>query len=269
MNIHDLIAGIVTGLAGGLTAGLLGVSPGGGLVVFSVLLLGAGQHVAQGISLVAQVPPTSLTGIRRYWKGGNRTPLRWIVLLTFGFVAGGAAGALAANHVAEPALRWTYVAYLVALDAMLILRGGRDTKEHEADGAAREISWPALLIVGLLAGLSSGFLGIGGGLATVVGLSAVLGVPQHQAQKPCDVADPDDNPVGLDLLERGRARVMAGAGRRDRRPARRHRSRRPRRQPHRPRDATDRDDLLRVADGGLYDVQGAVVELERSSLRRP
>ncbi|WP_338829426.1 sulfite exporter TauE/SafE family protein [Bradyrhizobium sp. 27S5] len=182
MNIHDLIAGIVTGLAGGLTAGLLGVSPGGGLVVFSVLLLGAGQHVAQGISLVAQVPPTSLTGIRRYWQSGNRTPLRWIVLLTFGFVAGGGAGALAANHVAEPALRWTYVAYLVALDAMLILRGGRDKPEHDGDDATRDISWPALLIVGLLAGLSSGFLGIGGGLATVVGLSAVLGVPQHQAQ---------------------------------------------------------------------------------------
>jgi uncharacterized membrane protein YfcA len=33
-----------------------------------------------------------------------------------------------------------------------------------------------------LPGLSSGFLGIGGGLATVVGLSAVLGVPQRQAQ---------------------------------------------------------------------------------------
>ncbi|QIG96884.1 sulfite exporter TauE/SafE family protein [Bradyrhizobium sp. 6(2017)] len=181
MNIHDLIAGIVTGLAGGLTAGLLGVSPGGGLVVFSVLLLGAGQHVAQGISLVAQVPPTSLTGIRRYWQSGNRTPLRWIALLTVGFVGGGAAGALAANHVAEPALRWTYVAYLVALDAMLILRGGRDKPEHDGH-ATRDLSWPALLIVGLLAGLSSGFLGIGGGLATVVGLSAVFGVPQHQAQ---------------------------------------------------------------------------------------
>ena len=180
--IHDLVAGIITGLAGGLTAGLLGVSPGGGLVVFSVLLLGAGQHVAQGISLVAQVPPTSLTGIRRYWQTGNRTPLRWIILLTIGFVAGGAAGALTANHVSEPALRWTYVAYLVALDAMLILRGGGAKKESDGDGALRDLPWVALLAVGLVAGLSSGFLGIGGGLATVVGLSAVLGVPQHQAQ---------------------------------------------------------------------------------------
>jgi len=182
MNLHELLAGIITGLAGGLTAGLLGVSPGGGLVVFSVLLLSAGQHVAQGISLVAQVPPTSLAGIRRYWQTGNRTPLRWIILLTIGFVAGGAAGALGANNVSDSVLRWTYAAYLVALDAMLILRGGRDKTELEKERPMRDLHWAALLTVGLVAGLSSGFLGIGGGLATVVGLSAVLGVPQHQAQ---------------------------------------------------------------------------------------
>jgi uncharacterized protein len=147
-----------------------------------VLLLGAGQHMAQGISLVAQVPPTGLTGIRRYWQTGNRTPLRWIVLLTIGFVAGGAAGALVANAVSDAMLRWSYVAYLVALDAMLILRGGRDKTEDDEDRALRYLPWAKLLAVGLVAGLSSGFLGIGGGLATVVGLSAVLGVPQHQAQ---------------------------------------------------------------------------------------
>ena len=47
---------------------------GGGLVVFSVMLLGAEQHVAQGLSLVAQIPPTSAAGIRRYWERGNRSP---------------------------------------------------------------------------------------------------------------------------------------------------------------------------------------------------
>jgi hypothetical protein len=84
--------------------------------------------------------------------------------------------------VSDSILRWTYVAYLVALDAMLILRGGRDKTEPVKERPTRELHWTALLAVGLLAGVSSGFLGIGGGLATVVGLSAVLGVPQHQAQ---------------------------------------------------------------------------------------
>ncbi len=180
--LHEFLAGTCVGLAGGLTSGLLGVSPGGGLVVFSVLLLGAEQHVAQGISLVAQIPPTSLSGIKRYWEKGSRSPLRWLVLLAIGFVVGGAAGALAANFVSSPILQWAYVVYLVALDTMLVLRGGRAKAEHEGTKAGRDLHSAALLTVGLFAGLSSGFLGIGGGLATVVGLSAVLGVSQYQAQ---------------------------------------------------------------------------------------
>jgi len=180
--IFDLIAGGIVGLVSGLTAGLLGVSPGGGLVVLSVLLLGVEQHVAQGISLIAQVPPTSLGGIRRYRDKGNRSPLRWIVLLGVGFVAGGLAGAYAAVGVSDKALQWTYVAYLAALDVMLVLRGNRSKSGSGDDTENKQVGTAALLIIGLAGGLASGFLGIGGGLAITVGLSAVLGVPQHQAQ---------------------------------------------------------------------------------------
>jgi uncharacterized protein len=181
MNIYDLLGGIGAGLAGGITSGLLGVSPGGGLVVFSVLLLGAEQHVAQGISLVAQIPPTSMAGIKRYWEAGSRSPLRWLVFLTIGFVAGGIAGAYGASHASSTVLQWTYVAYLLGLDAMLVVRGARRAEQDEVV-AAKDLHWIGLLTVGSFAGLSSGFLGIGGGLATVVGLSAALGVPQRQGQ---------------------------------------------------------------------------------------
>jgi len=177
-----LLAGIGVGLAGGFTSGLLGVSPGGGLVVFSVLLLDAEQHTAQGISLVAQIPPTSLAAIRRYWEKGSRSPLRWLVILAIGFVAGGVAGAYAASLVSSKVLQWTYVAYLVLLDVMLILRRERKGTDEPEVGASPHLPWAALAAIGLAAGLSSGFMGIGGGLATVVGLSAVMGVPQHQAQ---------------------------------------------------------------------------------------
>ncbi|HTO63682.1 MAG TPA: sulfite exporter TauE/SafE family protein [Bradyrhizobium sp.] len=182
MDVQGLLAGIGTGLAGGFTSGLLGVSPGGGLVVFSVLLLGAEQHVAQGISLVAQIPPTSLAGIRRYREKAGRPPLRWLVVLATGFVAGGVIGAYAASFASRSALQWTYVAYLALLDVMLLLRR-EHKKADEAQGPiAHDLHWAALSIVGLVAGWSSGFMGIGGGLATVVGLNALLRVPQHQAQ---------------------------------------------------------------------------------------
>jgi uncharacterized membrane protein YfcA len=182
MDLPGFLLGTGVGLAGGLTSGLLGVSPGGGLVVFSVLLLGAEQHVAQGISLVAQIPPTSLSGIKRYWASGNRSPLRWLVLLAIGFVVGGVIGALAAAQASRSVLQWTYVAYLAALDAMLILRGRRDPLAAGAEGGPVDVAWAALLAVGTFAGFSSGFMGIGGGLATTVGLSVWLRVPQHQAQ---------------------------------------------------------------------------------------
>ncbi|HMK71369.1 MAG TPA: sulfite exporter TauE/SafE family protein [Xanthobacteraceae bacterium] len=181
MQLHDLVSGIGVGLIGGFTSGLLGVSPGGALVVFSVFLLGAEQHVAQGISLAAQVPPTSASGIKRYLAKGSRSPLRWLVLLTIGFVGGGIVGAYAASFVSRLLLQWTYVGYLVGLDAMLIARGARTVADQDQP-ATKHLHWAALLTIGLFAGLSSGFIGIGGGLATVVGLHVVLGVPQRQAQ---------------------------------------------------------------------------------------
>src|SRR3569833_795061 len=99
--IHDLLAGIGVGLIGGLTSGFMGTSPGGGLVICSVLLLGAEQHVAQGTSLITQVPPTGLAGVRRYWQSGNRSPLLWIVWIGIGFLFGGAGGGYAATTISD------------------------------------------------------------------------------------------------------------------------------------------------------------------------
>lgn len=179
--IHDILAGLGVGLVGGLTSGFMGTSPGGGLVIFSVLLLGAEQHVAQGTSLITQVPPTGLAGVLRYWQSGNRSPLRWIVWIGLGFLIGGAGGGYAATAVPDSVLQWTYVVYLVTLIALLVLR--RDRKDGGSEAGDRdELPWLPLLLIGMLAGFSSGFMGIGGGLAITVGLAAGLRVPQHQAQ---------------------------------------------------------------------------------------
>jgi uncharacterized membrane protein YfcA len=180
MLFSTLFAGACVGVVGGATAGLLGVSPGGGLVIFSVLLLGVEQHVAQGVSLIAQIFPTSLSGIRRYRQNGVSVPLRWGALLAIGFVAGGVAGALAAGQASAAFLQWTYVFYLTALDALIISRGRKRPEEASSVGDA-QIHWAALIGVGAIAGLSAGFIGIGGGLAVTVGLAA-LKTPQRQAQ---------------------------------------------------------------------------------------
>lgn len=178
---YELLAGIGVGLAGGVTSGLLGVSPGGGLVIFAVLLLDAEQHVAQGTSLIAQVPPTGLAGVRRYWRSGNRSSLPWLIFIGAGFLVGGVCGSYAAVAVSDLFLQWAYVVYLSALGAALVLRSERkDVPDQEV--APASLHWLPLLLVGTLAGFSSGFMGIGGGLAITVGLTAGLRVPQHQAQ---------------------------------------------------------------------------------------
>ncbi len=182
LSVYDLIAGAAVGLVGGFTSGLLGVSPGGGLVVASNLLLGAEQHVAQSISLFAQIPPTGLSGIKRYWEKGNRAPVDWLILIAVGFLFGSIAGALAADAVSDAFLRWTYVLYLIALGALLVARRAGANTDPPSENFDGQIHWAALLGVGLIAGFSSGFLGIGGGLAITVGLSAGLNVPQRQAQ---------------------------------------------------------------------------------------
>jgi len=178
----ELLSGAGVGLAGGLSSGLLGISPGGGLVIFSVLLLGADQHVAQGTSLVAQVPPTGLAGIRRYWTNGNRAPARWIAWLAAGFLIGAIAGSFAAAGVSAAVLQWSYVVYLSALNLMLVLRSDRADAHRTQSDAPPALRWETLTLIGSAAGFSSGFLGIGGGLAITVGLVAMMKVPQHQAQ---------------------------------------------------------------------------------------
>ncbi|MGX4772356.1 sulfite exporter TauE/SafE family protein [Bradyrhizobium guangdongense] len=179
--IPEVLAGACVGLVSGLTSGFMGTSPGGGLVIFSVLLLGAEQHVAQGTSLITQVPPTGLAGVRRYWQSGNRSPLPWIIWIGIGFLLGGAGGGYAAAAVSDAVLQWTYVGYLLALIALLILRRDRKDTTTGADDR-QQLPWLPLLLIGILAGFSSGFMGIGGGLAITVGLTAGLRVPQHQAQ---------------------------------------------------------------------------------------
>jgi uncharacterized membrane protein YfcA len=178
----ELVSGAGVGLASGLSSGLLGISPGGGLVIISVLLLGADQHVAQGTSLVAQVPPTGLAGIRRYWTNGNRAPARWIAWLAAGFLIGAIVGSFAAAGVSAAVLQWSYVVYLSALNLMLILRSERGDANRAPSDAPPALRRHALILIGSAAGVSSGFMGIGGGLAITVGLVAVMKVPQHQAQ---------------------------------------------------------------------------------------
>jgi uncharacterized membrane protein YfcA len=156
------------------------VSSGGFLVALVVLMLGLPQHVAQGISLVAQVPPTSLSGVMQYRRSGHLVSVRWVVLLSAGFIVGAVSGALAASHIADIVLRWAFVGYLALLGLLSLTRLKKSRDKAERPPVALSVA--TLFGVGVVSGLSSGLLGIGGGLAITAILAAGLKVPQHVSQ---------------------------------------------------------------------------------------
>jgi uncharacterized protein len=183
MIFNDVLGGLLAGGVGGIASGFLGITSGGILVPLLVLMLGKDQHVAQGISLVAQVVPTSLSGVRNYRQSGHTISMRWLVWLAIGFALGGCAGALLAIHVSDRALQWTFVGYLIVLLTIVILRPPRRQAEDTL-GASEDLPlpWAALATIGAIAGWSSGFLGIGGGLAITALMTGLLKVSQHRSQ---------------------------------------------------------------------------------------
>ncbi len=180
--IQQGTAGLVVGVLAGFVSGLLGVSPGGILVPVTILLTGCEQHVAQAVSLVCQVAPTSLSAIRRYRQNELLTNPRWVLLLLVGFLVGEVAGSLGSSYVSSQALQWIYVGYLVLLEILLVHRARRRGDPNLNVRQSADVPGLGMSAVGLVAGFSSGFMGIGGGLAIVVGLTGILRIRQHQAQ---------------------------------------------------------------------------------------
>jgi uncharacterized protein len=178
----EVLKGLFAGAIAGLASGFLGVSPGGILVAVISLLLPYGQHVVQGISLLAQAPPTGLSGVKAYSKNGRRVALGEILIVAMGFILGGPVGAAFARQRTDNELRWIYVGYLVLLAALAAFKrpaAGEATSNRQP---LERLSMIALFLIGVIAGASSGLLGIGGGVAITALCILVLHKDQHQAQ---------------------------------------------------------------------------------------
>jgi uncharacterized protein len=158
------------------------VSPGGFLVPVISLLLPLSQHVIQGISLVVQAPPTGLSGLSIYWNRGHQVALRPVLFISLGFVVGGPLGAVLAKMCCARELQWLFVGYLLLLAVLAMLKRSKAEKSTLQNEGQPQGSFVALIAIGIIAGLSSGLLGIGGGLAITALTVALLHVEQHQAQ---------------------------------------------------------------------------------------
>jgi len=156
------------GLIAGFLAGFFGI--GGGSVIVPVLVvLGFSQRSAAATSLLS-ILPTAVSGVIAYISGDE---IDYIVaaLLACGVIIGAQIGTRLLAVLPESLLRWFFAAFILVISALqFILVPSRGT-EITID----LLSGVGLIVLGVLTGILSGLLGIGGGFFVITGLTFLFG----------------------------------------------------------------------------------------------
>lgn len=120
-----VISFLTLGLGVGVVVGLMGVGGGIVLVPALVLLTGMSQHLAQGTSLLLQLPPIGIGALMIYWRKGN-VDLRAGVVCAAGFLAGGYFGSyIAIQKFSSQDLRGMFGAFLMAASLLLFRQASK------------------------------------------------------------------------------------------------------------------------------------------------
>ncbi len=170
---------ILLALAIGLLLGLLG---GGGSILTVPMLVyqvGLAPKAAIASSLVV-VGVTSLTAMLNHARSGR---VCWKIGLAFG--AAGMLGAYAGGRVAAfipGGVLLILFAAIMWATAWAMLRGNRRHAEHSAASRCplHLSAWP-ILFDGLLVGLATGLVGVGGGFMIAPALNLLGGLSMHAA----------------------------------------------------------------------------------------
>ena len=176
-----LAIGLLTGLAGGL----LGVGGGFVMVPAMVYLLKTPQREANGTSL-AVIVPVAIVGATILGQG-HQVDLQVGIVLALGAVGGAVLGARLTRRVSDIGLRRAFG--IVAVVAGVVMIGDSVVRAlvgdvHIAGGLHPSgfSLWLMALVVGAIAGVLSGLLGIGGGAIMVPAMTLLMGMSQHLAQ---------------------------------------------------------------------------------------
>ncbi|MET0713625.1 MAG: sulfite exporter TauE/SafE family protein [Mycetocola sp.] len=160
---------VLIGLAAGFLSGLFGV--GGGILIVPALMLlvSFDPRVAAGTSLAAIVP-MSIVGVLSYAAGGY---VDWAAaaLLAAGAIVGAQIGSHLLSRLPRRALRWGFIAFLlVVIVSLFLVIPSRDASIEFTAGSVI-----GLIALGLVTGVLSGLLGIGGGAVVVPMLIVLFG----------------------------------------------------------------------------------------------
>ncbi len=174
---RDITISLLIGLAAGLMSGLMGV--GGGIVMIPLMtaFLGLTQHKAHGTSL-AVIVFTAIAGALTYGFSGH-TDLVIALELIAGSMVGARIGALTMNRIPARELRMIFAIFIFFIGLRLLLTlptGAAVIQTGTISGVA------SIVVIGLITGILSGMLGVGGGIVMVPAMVLLVGLAQQDAQ---------------------------------------------------------------------------------------
>lgn len=149
------------GATTGMLSGLFGIGGGVVLVPMLVMILGFQQRLAAGTSVAAILPAAVVGGIG-YAVQGN---VDWIAaaLLAAGIIVGAQIGSFLLSRVPTGFLRWMFMAFLLGVVISLWFV----VPQRDASIEITVLSGALLVVTGLVTGVLSGLLGVGGGVVVV------------------------------------------------------------------------------------------------------
>ncbi len=152
---------VALGAATGLLSGLFGIGGGVLLVPMLVMVLGYPHRLAAGTS-VATILPAAVVGGIGYALLGN---VDWLAtaLLAAGIVVGAQIGSYLLPRVHTELLRWMFMVFLLAVIVSLWLV----VPQRDASIDITVLTGALLVLTGMVTGVLSGLLGVGGGVIVV------------------------------------------------------------------------------------------------------
>jgi hypothetical protein len=164
-----MLAPAIVGVLAGFLSGLFGVGGGVLIVPGLVLVLGMLQRLAHGTSLAA-ILPISVAGVVGYGLHGE-IDVAAAAVIAAGAAAGTVAGTRLLHRLPHDVLRWVFAVFLLLTAGRLFL---------QLDSMPTDHPWDAKLVVGyfatgLVIGVLSGLLGVGGGIFLVPALVVLFG----------------------------------------------------------------------------------------------
>lgn len=164
---------VLVGACGGLLAGVFGVGGGIVMVPLFVLLLGLDQRTAVTTSLLAIIP-ISVLGALGYATGGA---VDWVagVVIGVGSILGGQLGVRLLPRIPVAALQ-------IGFSVMLLYSAYNLLQPETVTTGSNTGQWWLLVVVGVVAGLLAGLLGIGGGIIIIPGLVLLAGLDMATAR---------------------------------------------------------------------------------------